>query len=101
MPQIIYSDQTNRDFERIALFLDGIAPNLKEKAILDIFKGIDILKTFPEITAFCSDEQYKHMRELKIPFGASAYLVLYEYEKSLDLVIIAAIRHSKEAGYKM
>jgi plasmid stabilization system protein ParE len=86
---------------RIALFLDGIAPNLKEKAISEIIKGVDVLKTFPEISQFCPDEPYKHMRELKIPFGKSAYIVLYEYEKSLDEVIIAAIRHSKESGYKM
>ncbi len=101
MPQITYSEQTSLDFVRIALFLDGIAPNLKEKAILEIIKGVDVLKTFPEISQFCPDEPYKHMRELKIPFGKSAYFVLYEYEKSLNEVIIAAIRHSKESGYKM
>lgn len=101
MPQIIYSEQTSLDFARIAVFCDSIAPNLKNKAIAEIIKGIDVLRTFPEITAFCDDEAYKHMRELKIPFGKSAYIVLYEYDQSLDEVIIAAIRHGKEAGYKI
>ena len=101
MPQITYSEQTDLDTERISAFLNGIAPNLADKAILAIFEGIDVLRTFPEISQFCPDEPYKHMRELVIPFGKSAYLVLYEYERSLDEVIIAAIRHSKESGYKM
>jgi plasmid stabilization system protein ParE len=101
MPQITYSEQTSLDFARIAIFLDSIAPNLKERAISEIIKGVDVLRTFPEITAFCPDEPYKHMRELKIPFGKSAYLVLYEYDKSLDEVIIATIRHAKESGYKI
>jgi plasmid stabilization system protein ParE len=100
MPQIIYSEQTRLDFARISTFLDDIDPNLKSKAITEIIKGIGVLKNFPEISNFCLDEPYKHMRELTIPFGKSAYLVLYEYEKSLDEVIIAAIRHSKECGYK-
>lgn len=101
MPQINYTQQTGIDFARIATFFDSIDPTLKSKAITEIIKGIDILKAFPEIASFCPDEQYKHMRELKIPFGKSAFLVLYEYKKSSDEVVIATVRHSKESGYKM
>jgi plasmid stabilization system protein ParE len=101
MPQIIYSEQTSLDFARITIFFDSIDPNLKSKALTEIIKGIGVLKNFPEIANFCPDETYKHMRELTVPFGKSAYLVLYEYEKSLDEIIIAAIRHSRESGYKI
>jgi plasmid stabilization system protein ParE len=99
MPQIKYSEQTSLDFARIATFLDGISPTLKNKVISTILTGVDILKTFPEIAKRCPDEPYTEMRELVIPFGKSAYIVLYAYDKALDTVIIAAIRHSKEAGY--
>jgi plasmid stabilization system protein ParE len=101
MPQITYSEQISLDFARIAVFCDSVAPNLKDKAILAILRGIEVLKTYPEIAKVFPEAPYQHMRELQIPFGKSAYLVLYEYEKSLDEVIIASIRHSKESGYKI
>lgn len=78
-------------------------PSLKESVITSIMAGIDILATFPEIAKFCPDERYKHMRELFVSFGKSGhgYLVLYEYKKQIDTVLIATIRHSKESGYKI
>jgi hypothetical protein len=40
------------------------------------------------------------MRELFIPFGKAGYLALYEYLEEKDIVLIAAIRHTRESGFK-
>lgn len=101
MSQIIYSEQTHHDFARLCGFVEQIDPKLKSVVVATVMAGIDTLGTFPEIAPFCQDESYKHMRELFIPYGKSGYLVLYQYTKTLNEVLIAAIRHSKESGYKM
>ena len=41
------------------------------------------------------------MRELFIPFGKAGYSVLYEYNIESNAVYIAAIRHTRESGYKL
>lgn len=52
--------------------------------------------------AKCSeDEKYGHLRELFISFGKAGYVVLYEYREKTEAVIIAAIRHTRESGYKL
>jgi plasmid stabilization system protein ParE len=101
MSQIIYSEQTNHDFLRFSDFMESVNPEMKKEVVSTIMRGISILKNHPEIVAFCKDERYKHMRELFIPFGKNGYCVLYQYTVATDTVLIAAIRHSRESGYKM
>lgn len=101
MPQIIYSDKARSDLIRVAEFMAEIEPNLKGRVILTIAEGIAILKTFPQIAKPAQDEKYSHMRELFIPFGKAGYSVLYEYNIESNAVYIAAIRHTRESGYKL
>jgi plasmid stabilization system protein ParE len=101
MPQIIYSDQSNRDLARLSGFMAEIDPSLKSRMILTIVNGIERLKIFPGIAKPSHDEKYKHMRELFIPFGAAGYVALYEYREKTDTVLIASIRHARESGYKL
>ena len=101
MSRIIYSDQANRDIVRLADFMQEIEPSIKQRVILTILEGIQILSDFPCIAKPAQDEKYKHLRELFIPFGGSGYSVLYEYRQPSDTVLIAAIRHTRESGYKM
>ncbi|MGZ6393929.1 MAG: type II toxin-antitoxin system RelE/ParE family toxin [Pseudobdellovibrionaceae bacterium] len=78
-----------------------IEPKLKGKVISTIAEGIEILSTFPEIAEPAKDEKYKHMRELFVPFGKAGYSVLYEYDTPNKAVYIAALRHTREAGYNV
>ena len=40
------------------------------------------------------------LRELVISRGNSGYLAMYQYDESADLVIVLAVRHQREQGYK-
>jgi plasmid stabilization system protein ParE len=101
MPQIIYSEQANRDIVRLVAFIQEIEPRLKQRVIATIFDGIEILQKFPRIAKPSQDEAYKHMRELCIAFGGAGYVVLYEYHEENNSVLINSIRHTREAGYKL
>jgi len=101
MPQIIYSDNALSDLVRVSEFMAQIEPKLKGKVISTIAEGIEILSTFPEIAEPAKDEKYRHMRELFVPFGKAGYSVLYEYDPTDKAVYIAALRHTREAGYNV
>ncbi|MBK9441761.1 MAG: type II toxin-antitoxin system RelE/ParE family toxin [Comamonadaceae bacterium] len=40
------------------------------------------------------------LRELVISRGKSGYLALYDYDEQHDMVIVLALRHQREAGYR-
>lgn len=100
MPQIIYSEQATSDIVRVAEFIEEIEPRLKQKVIATLLEGIELLEHHPRIARPSEDERYKTMRELFIPFGKAGYLALYEYLEEKDIVLIAAIRHTRESGFK-
>ena len=101
MPQIIYSEQATGDIVRLAEFLEEIEPGLKQKVISAILEGIEILEKFPRIAKASQDEKYKAMRELFIAFGKAGYVAMYEYHEEKSIVLITAIRHTREAGFKL
>jgi len=45
-------------------------------------------------------EDHDDLRELVIDFGASGYLAMYRFERTLDAVTILAIKHQREDDYK-
>ncbi|MEY2633617.1 MAG: hypothetical protein RIR00_2271 [Pseudomonadota bacterium] len=40
------------------------------------------------------------LRELVISRGRTGYVALYSYEEAADVVLILAIRHQREAGFR-
>jgi hypothetical protein len=40
------------------------------------------------------------LRELVISRGKSGYLALYDYDEPNDMVLVLALRHQREAGYR-
>ncbi len=96
MPQIIYTDKSHNDLQRLVEFMNTVAPNVKDKMIDRLLSGISQLAINPRLG---KPSNRKLFRELIIPFGQSAYIVLYQYNDSNDRVIVARIRHSKENGF--
>jgi plasmid stabilization system protein ParE len=101
MSQIVYSENARNDLVRFAEFSKAIKSGLEKRVIKIIFEGIDRLKAFPEIAPPSQHERFQHMRELFIPFGKNGYCVLYEYQAETGIILINAIRHAKEAGYRV
>ena len=62
-----------------------------------IVGAIKILERHPLIGRPVPDTA---MHELAISRGRTGYLALYQYDDSLDIVIVNAIRHQREAGFE-
>lgn len=101
MPRIAFSDIANQDLERITAFMDRVAPLVTDTMLDALFLGIAKLEAFPLLAKTSSEEKYRNLRELFVPFGAHGYAVLYEYRDTKDLVIIASIKHIREGEYSL
>ena len=103
MPQIIFSDLFNQDLQRITDFMNDVAPDKTSDMILAILDFVEALQDLPEM-GFPAQEaglsEFQHLRKLIIPFGRSAYLMLYHYDKTKDLIILLHIKHSKEKAFR-
>ncbi len=93
------SDAAQEDMERLHDFLSDIDMRLADKAINEILKGYDFLKTFPQSCRLASfNEPGTKYRELIVNFGKSGYLVLFEINDEKTLTIIA-VKHQRESDY--
>jgi len=68
-----------------------------KKASTKIIQTIQMLSNQPDMGRPVED-LHQGLRELIVKFGRDGYVVLYRYIG--DEVLIAAIRHGREDGYK-
>lgn len=95
MPAVLYLPGALDDIERLAAFLLESEPPAAAATRALIESAIEVLKSHPLIgrptdTGLC---------ELVISRGRTGYIALYRYDESADRVIVAAVRHQREAGY--
>lgn len=95
MAQIIYADEAFTDFERIVDFLLETSPRQAAEALENISTAVNILDAHPLIGRRLDTE----IRELVISRGVTGYVVLYRFDRAVDVVRILRIRHQREAGY--
>jgi plasmid stabilization system protein ParE len=93
--RIVYSNEAFIDFERIVDFLLEASSQHAAGALDNIRGAIDVLHAHP-IIGRRVDAQ---IRELVVSRGATGYLVLYRFDRAIDVVRILRIRHQREAGY--
>jgi plasmid stabilization system protein ParE len=93
---LIYGDGAFDDLDRIASFLSASEPALVEKTLTLIIDGIDILVDHPLV-----GKTVEHgLREFILSKGRTGYIVLYDYDEGDDSVVVCAIRHQRECGYR-
>lgn len=95
MIELVYTEQTVLDFERLGDFLTETDPHAALATAGLIFDALDILVHNPEMgrkVQLCQ-------RELVISRGRTGYLALYRFLPHLDRVLVLAVRHQREAGY--
>ena len=73
-------------------------PAAAKRAITLIGKGMTLLREFP-FTGGKADPANPFLRELRIPFGTSGYVALFENEAGETLAILA-VRHQRESDYR-
>jgi plasmid stabilization system protein ParE len=94
--EVVYSRHAFADLERLTDFLIKDAPQAAVTAIDVIRDGIEILERHPFVGRQCEEG----LRELLISYGKSGYVALYGYEQRQDVVLVLAIRHQRETGYR-
>jgi plasmid stabilization system protein ParE len=96
MPQLIWTPQALRGVQRCYRFLAPKNAEAASRAVRAIREGMQIVADHPGIGRPV-DKMDPMFREWLIPFGDSGYVVLYQVEG--DLAVVLAIRHQREAGY--
>ena len=98
MPALKWTPQALADVQRLHRFLADKNPGAAIRAVQTIREGVRILASQPRI-GHPADDLDAEYREWLIPFGQSGYLVLYRIDAGA--VILLAVRHGREAGYKI
>ncbi|EJK78476.1 type II toxin-antitoxin system RelE/ParE family toxin [Rhizobium rhizogenes] len=97
MPSVRLTQRALRDLERMRQFLQPKNAASAKKASTKIIQTIQMLSNQPDMGRPVED-LHQGLRELIVKFGRDGYVVLYRYIG--DEVLIAAIRHGREDGYK-
>lgn len=95
---IRFTRVAKEDLTRVFEFHADKDPDVAERALSAIRKGIPLLKEFP-FTCRKIDEENPFLRELLIPFGSAGYVLLFEIENE-NFVTILAARHQREDDYR-
>lgn len=96
MARISYASRALSDLERISDFLadEGVEAQVEALDLID--EAITVLVRHPLIGRPAEHD----MRELVISQGKTGYVALYSYEIVSDAVLILAVRHQREAGFR-
>jgi len=93
--RVIYTPAAVRDLERLVDFLLKEDPASAIDTAGLVTGAVAMLEAHPLLGRALRDR----LRELVISRGESGYLALYDYETSLDTIVVLGIRHQREAGY--
>lgn len=94
--KIIITLNASSGLRRIRRFYGD--PALGDKAVSTILSALRLLLTNPKVGRPVK-EKVEH-RERVIPFGNQGFVVLYRIYPSMEEIVILAIRHQREAGYR-
>lgn len=96
MTELVYTGQALQDLERLSDFLLETDPQAAQDTAVLIFDALEILVQHPEI----GHKVHFGQRELVISRGRTGYLALYRFLPHIDRILVLALRHQREAGYK-
>jgi plasmid stabilization system protein ParE len=98
MGKIVLSKSALSKLTQIKQFYAQRDPKIGDRAVDIIEAAFNSLLNSPEIGRPFEGSMLR--RELIIPFGRSGFISLYEIDKQTDRIVIVALRHQKEDGFK-
>jgi plasmid stabilization system protein ParE len=98
MSALRWTPQALSDVQQLHLFLVDKNPEAAKRAVQAIRQGVAILRSRPRI-GHPVENMDPEFREWLIPFGQRGYLALYRIDG--DTVVLLAVRHALEAGYRL
>ena len=96
MAELVYSAQALLDLEGLSDFPLETDPHAAAQTAGLIFEALEILERHPEM----GRKVHWGQRELVISRGRTGYLALYRFLPHIDRVLVLALRHQRESGYK-
>jgi len=96
MIELVYAEQALMDLERLSDFLLETDRQAAQDTAILIFDALEILVQHPEI----GRKVHFGQSELVISRGRTGYLALYRFLPHLDRILVLALRHQRESGYK-
>lgn len=96
MTELVYTERALVDLERLTDFLEEADPHAAQNTAILIFDALEILVRHPEI----GRKVHFGQRELVISRGRTGYLALYRFLPHIDRILVLALRHQRESGYK-
>lgn len=96
MNDLLFSERALADLQRLADFLWETDPHAALATAAVIFEALEVLVHSPEI----GRKVRAGNRELVISRGQTGYLALYKFLPNQAQVLVLALRHQREAGYK-
>jgi plasmid stabilization system protein ParE len=89
---ILFARDALADIERLRSFLEGQTPDATARALSAIWAALDRVENFPHLGRSTEDPE---IRQLVIPFGASAYVVRYSLLPDNDILVLR-LWHGRE-----
>ena len=96
MTELVYAEHALIDLERLTDFLLQTDPHAAQDTAVLILEALEILTQHPEI----GRKVHFGQRELVISRGRTGYLALYRFLPHMDRILVLALRHQRESGYK-
>jgi addiction module RelE/StbE family toxin len=93
---LIYSQRAFADLDRLVAFVAQQGHPAAEQVVNLIAEAVELLEHHPLVGRPAEHD----LRELVISRGKTGYVALYDYDADDDIVVILAIRHQREAGYR-
>ena len=84
------------DLERLFDFLAEHNPKLARERMLSVRRALELLADHPFLGRQAEDGR----RELILSRGRFGYVAKYRWVAAEDVILILAVRHQLEAGYK-
>jgi plasmid stabilization system protein ParE len=84
------------DLERLFDFLAEHNPKLARERMLSVRRALELLADHPLLGRQAEDGR----RELVLSRGRFGYVAKYRWVPAEDVILILAVRHQLEAGYK-
>jgi plasmid stabilization system protein ParE len=94
--RLVIAASADADLDRLFAFLaeQDLRAALSVSDV--IFDGLEVLQRHPLIGRPVEEG----MHELVISRGKSGYVALYQYIEQDDVVMVVALRHQREAGFR-
>lgn len=96
MPRLIWTPQALADVQRLYRFLASKNLDAAQRAVQTIRQGVKVLTLQPGMGRPIEDLPVE-FREWLIDFGDSGYVARYRLD--VDVIVVLAVRHQKEAGF--